>query len=156
MNKTTDQDRFVAKDRIFELLDHFDINQSEFASDLEISHSYVSGILAGTKTPSKKLIRAIKKKYEVLDLWWKTGEGQITERDPSDMFYREPDQNKELIKLFENTFSPEFMTVIVNLTAELDDASPEFRYAAVSLLNKYIKTGLNKDVLTFLGDHRKV
>jgi transcriptional regulator with XRE-family HTH domain len=79
MKVVDDLDRSVARERIPAIMEHFDINQSEFADDLEISHSYVSAMLAGTKVPSKKLIKAIKKTYRVLDYWWQTGEGDITD-----------------------------------------------------------------------------
>lgn len=152
MNEKHDLGRSVAKERISALLNHFEINQSEFATDLEISHSYVSGILAGTKIPSKKLIRSIKKMYGVLDYWWETGEGEITELDPSQV-YRVPDQAKMQREFVEKYISTEIMTVVDSIQSEFDESKPKARFAATSLLNKYIKTGLKKDVQDFLGEN---
>jgi transcriptional regulator with XRE-family HTH domain len=147
-------ERGVASERIKSLLDHLALSQSEFASELEISQSYVSGIIAGTKSPSKKLIRAIKKKYEVLDYWWETGEGKITELDPSEI-YRVPDQAKMQREFVEKYVTPELMTVFDAFQEKLENIDPKIRYAAVICLNKYINTSLIKDALGLLGEQEE-
>jgi transcriptional regulator with XRE-family HTH domain len=133
-------------------MEHFDINQSEFADDLEISHSYVSAMLAGTKVPSKKLIKAIKKTYRVLDYWWQTGEGDITDGNPEDIIpYRELNQEKAKLQLIQNYITPEFMTIVDNLEVELSKVPFEVRLAAVTILNKHIRTSLIKEAKEFLA-----
>jgi predicted transcriptional regulator len=140
--------------RILGILDYFEINQTELAADLEITPGYVSSILAGTKTPSSKLIHKIKKKYAVLDLWWETGEGEVSEIDPRDV-NSELGQAKMQRDFVEKYISTEIMTVVDSIQSEFDDSKPKARYAAISLLNKYIKTGLKKDVQDFLGEEEE-
>lgn len=152
MKVADDLDRAVARERIALIMNHFDINQSEFAADLEISHGYVSGILAGTKTPSKKLIKLIKKTYKVLDYWWQTGEGEITDGDPNDIIpYREPDQAKMKRDFVEKYITPEYMTIVDSLEDVLDNVPYGLKLAAVSILNKYILTSLVKDATDYLS-----
>jgi transcriptional regulator with XRE-family HTH domain len=152
MSEQLDRDKTTARARIRALLDHLEINQSEFAADLEISHSYVSSILSGSRAASTKLIRAIKKKYFVLDSWWETGEGSISEENNFEIHKRLDAQRKFKAQqeFVENYVTPEFMTIINNLDDVLESVDLETRYAAVTLLNRYIKNSLVDDVHNFL------
>lgn len=62
--------------RIKQLLEMLGLKKSEFAASLNLSGPFVSELCSGVKNPSARTITDICAKYNVSEVWLRTGEGE--------------------------------------------------------------------------------
>jgi transcriptional regulator with XRE-family HTH domain len=63
--------------RVADVKDHFDLNLSQFAKKLNVSHSFLSQIISGKRKPSFELLGALTVLFKVNLSWLYTGKGDM-------------------------------------------------------------------------------
>ncbi len=67
----------IVGDKVAVVKDHFKLNITEFAKQLEISHSFLSQIISGKRKPSYEFLCALSVKFNINLHWLFTGNGEI-------------------------------------------------------------------------------
>lgn len=104
------------KDRLRKLRKALDLNQEEFASALKIGRSTIANYEAGTREPIASVISLICQKWNVNDVWLRTGEG--------DMFL-EVSRDDELMDLIDKSMHEESGEIRRRIATAIMNLSPE-------------------------------
>lgn len=64
-------------DRILSIIDHQKLKKVEFARKLNIDQSYVTQLIKGRNNPSDRLVSDICEKFNVSELWLRSGDGEM-------------------------------------------------------------------------------
>ena len=73
--------------RIEELISILDITKTAFAEKIKVTQPYISKLIAGNGTPSDRLIEDICEKYNVNEVWLRSGKGEMFEKIPEEDEY---------------------------------------------------------------------
>lgn len=66
------------KDRVRQVMDHYNLSQKEYADALSISAGSISSVLSGRTAPTNNLIQAIHKNFPAVNVsWLMFGEGDM-------------------------------------------------------------------------------
>lgn len=94
--------------RLYEIRKELGKTQREFAEALKVSHTYISDIEAGRKTPSHLFLLAIEYIYGVNAEWLKGGKG-----DKYTHFKALQDDEEALIKTLRE--NPQFKSIVLEI-----------------------------------------
>ncbi|MSS63154.1 helix-turn-helix domain-containing protein [Velocimicrobium porci] len=69
-------------ERIKKIIDTLGITKTSFAKKMKISQPYVSQLISGDRLPSERLLEYICQKFDVNELWLRTGNGDMFNETP--------------------------------------------------------------------------
>ena len=117
------------KDRIKEIRSKFNLTQQEFAERLGIKRNTIATYETGKSNPSDSAVVLICKEFNVNENWFRTGEGEMFNPEPTDMLdqlateYGLSDIASAMVKCF------------INLKPEIQNEMFSFFNNVVSLVN---------------------
>lgn len=119
-------------DRITEIIDTLGITKTAFAKRLNVSQPLVSMYCNGTSRPSDRTISDICEKFNVNEVWLRTGEGEP---------YRKETRQEQIMRFATQTVkgSDEFRKSFVAMLAKMDADD----WAALSNLFQKLSGELN-------------
>lgn len=91
-------------------------NQDEFASDLNLTKNFISLIETGKREPSDRTVKDICKKYNVNEIWLRTGEGEPYIPKTRDEYVAE--LTVDLLMEEEDSFKNRFISLLAQMSHE--------------------------------------